>query len=181
MTDPYATLCVPPGASADDIKASYRRLSRAHHPDHGGDAARFRELAAAYEVLGDPERRREHDAAREKTSVLDDVLRGIFGGGQASVETRNLAEALARIAADADEAKRCAGDCANLVDIIRECGALGVDQGLQPSEGDDGDIVQLRAGLVALGDWFRGGNGASPLESAPEPRADRRRRKKERA
>ncbi|HET7169343.1 MAG TPA: J domain-containing protein [Candidatus Limnocylindrales bacterium] len=61
----YATLELQPGAGQREIRAAYRRLARATHPDgHPGDPAlerRFKRIARAYEVLSDPQRRRAYD------------------------------------------------------------------------------------------------------------------------
>jgi molecular chaperone DnaJ len=61
----YETLGVSPDASADEIKKAYRRLARQFHPDAnpGNEEAerRFKELAQAYEILSDPERRAQYD------------------------------------------------------------------------------------------------------------------------
>ena len=52
--DPRAVLGVGPGATWAEIKSAYRRLALQHHPDRpGGDAAMFRKIQAAYEVLED--------------------------------------------------------------------------------------------------------------------------------
>lgn len=63
--DPYDILGVSKTASADEIKSAYRRLAKQHHPDRNkGDKsaeAKFKEVQAAYEVLGDAERRRQYD------------------------------------------------------------------------------------------------------------------------
>jgi hypothetical protein len=52
--DPFAALDLPPGASAQEIAAAYRRLAKRWHPDRGGGAAaaaRMAEINAAYDVL----------------------------------------------------------------------------------------------------------------------------------
>jgi len=57
-------LGVRPTATAAEIKAAYRALVKQHHPDAGGDATTILALNAAWEVLGDGERRRAHDNQR---------------------------------------------------------------------------------------------------------------------
>jgi curved DNA-binding protein len=59
--DYYSILGVPKGASEDEIKKAYRKLAAKHHPDKGGDTAKFQELQQAYETLSDPARRQQHD------------------------------------------------------------------------------------------------------------------------
>jgi Meckel syndrome type 1 protein len=67
--DPYRTLGLAPGASADDIRRAYRRLAKANHPDSAGEAAlpRFLAIQAAYESLLGPARPRR-SGARAGTS-----------------------------------------------------------------------------------------------------------------
>jgi len=65
MSDFYEILEVPRDAPAEEIKKAYRRLARKYHPDaNPGDEdaeSRFKELAAAYEVLSDPDKRSQYD------------------------------------------------------------------------------------------------------------------------
>lgn len=65
--DYYAILGVPKGAAEKDIKSAYRKLARKWHPDANPDNAKaaeekFKEISEAYEVLGDPEKRKKYDA-----------------------------------------------------------------------------------------------------------------------
>jgi len=73
----YKTLGVSKKASEDEIKKEYRKLARKYHPDRNpGDKEaeeRFKEISAAHDVLGDPEKRKEYDEAGAFAG---------FGGGQ---------------------------------------------------------------------------------------------------
>jgi len=61
MSDHYQTLGVDRNASQDDIKKAYRRMAAQHHPDRGGDTAKFQDVQAAYETLSDPGKRQQYD------------------------------------------------------------------------------------------------------------------------
>jgi curved DNA-binding protein len=64
MNNYYNILGVDKSASADDIKKAYRKLAMKHHPDRGGDAAKFQEIQSAYETLSDPQKKNEYDNPR---------------------------------------------------------------------------------------------------------------------
>jgi molecular chaperone DnaJ len=99
MSSLYDTLEVKKGASEEEIKKAYRKLARKYHPDaNGGDKSaeeRFKEVQTAYDVLSDPEKRKQYDrfgsqngrpgpAAGPTVDFGDfdigDILGGLFGG-----------------------------------------------------------------------------------------------------
>src|ERR1700730_10130563 len=63
--DYYSTLGVAKTATGKELKQAYRKLARKHHPDvNPGDKSaemRFKEINEAYEVLGDPAKRKKYD------------------------------------------------------------------------------------------------------------------------
>ena len=59
--DYYEVLGVKKDASADEIKKAFRRAAVEHHPDRGGDEAKFKEINEAYEVLKDPTKKQRYD------------------------------------------------------------------------------------------------------------------------
>lgn len=59
--DYYEVLGVGKSASADEIKKAFRKAAVEHHPDKGGDEAKFKEINEAYEVLKDPSKRQRYD------------------------------------------------------------------------------------------------------------------------
>ena len=76
--DYYKTLGVDKKASQDEIKKAYRKLARQYHPDTNKDAGaeeRFKQISEAYDVLGDPEKRKKYDRGQ---SVFGGTP---FGGG----------------------------------------------------------------------------------------------------
>lgn len=88
----YETLEVPKDAPQKQIKKSYFRLSKVHHPDKGGDEHKFKEINAAYEILSDPEKREAYDkyglegvaeeGGRGGPGGADDLFSMFFGGSR---------------------------------------------------------------------------------------------------
>ena len=101
-TDYYKVLGVAPSASDKEVTKAYRKLARSLHPDaNPGDAKaeeRFKEVSAAYDVLGDGERRAQYDQLRHMGPMnfqagpggftmegdLADIFSAFMGGGRSS-------------------------------------------------------------------------------------------------
>lgn len=91
MRDPYEVLGVSKTASEAEIKKAFRALAKKHHPDtKGGDAAaqkRFQEISAAYDIVGDKEKRAKFDQgeidANGNPRGFDPGAHGYGGGGDA--------------------------------------------------------------------------------------------------
>jgi molecular chaperone DnaJ len=90
VRDLYEILGVRRDASQDEIRAAYRKLARALHPDVNADPAdqeRFKEITGAYEILSDPAKRRRYDefgsAGPQGAPFTDiqDLFDMFFGGG----------------------------------------------------------------------------------------------------
>src|SRR5262249_1868325 len=87
--DYYKILGVDRKADDKTIKSAYRRLARKHHPDVAKgkeNADKFREIAEAYEVLSDPEKRRRYDPSGPDGQPYAQPPPGAAGPGGFRVE-----------------------------------------------------------------------------------------------
>jgi DnaJ-class molecular chaperone len=89
--DPYSELGVAKGATADEIRKSFRKLAKAHHPDRNpnnkASEERFKRVTAAFDILGDEEKRKKFDRGeidadgRETHPGFRPGANGGFGAG----------------------------------------------------------------------------------------------------
>ena len=98
----YEVLGVTNSATQTEIKKAFKKLAIKHHPDRGGDAEKFKECNAAYEVLSDPEKRKTYDqygfdglknggmASGGFGDIFDIFFNGRGGGGRRQRETPQM-------------------------------------------------------------------------------------------
>ncbi len=165
--DLYKVLEVSKGASQDEIRRSYRRLARKYHPDanpgDGGAEERFKGIQQAYEILSNPEKRREYDEGP----------RQFFGAGD-NAGGRTASGADFQNFSDLSDLSDLFGGFGNLGDVFGQ--ATTNARGRRPSpKGEDVTVsvklkfkdalegVTTRVGVPveeACGDC--GGSGAAP-------------------
>jgi molecular chaperone DnaJ len=178
--DFYKALGVSKDASAAEIKRAYRKLARANHPDSKpGDKAaedRFKQVAEAYDVLGDEQKRKQYDEMRSMfanggfgpfggagggaggttTFDLGDLLGGVFGGGGGG--TRRTTRGAARRGSDIETSTTI-----GFVDAVEgvtvslrlaseapcpECRGTGARAGSMPRVCPECDGVGMRAASI---------------------------------
>jgi molecular chaperone DnaJ len=97
VDDHYKTLGVDKKASQEDIKKAYRKLARQYHPDTNKDAGaeeRFKRISEAYDVLGDPEKRKKYDRGQ---SVFGGAASPFGTGGSPGGDFGSFSDILSNI------------------------------------------------------------------------------------
>jgi molecular chaperone DnaJ len=179
----YEVLGVPKNASQDELRKAYRKLARQHHPDRNpGDASaeeRFKEVQGAYDVLSDPEKRKQYDAFGDgrvrrpgpggaggatfdfgDLGDLGDLFGGLFGRGRGGGRQQ---QARGRRGNDVEASVNLSfEDSLRGVDVVipveleaacRECGGSGAQPGTAPTicpECKGRGVTSESQGLFAL-------------------------------
>jgi len=178
----YDTLGVKKGSSADDIKKAYRKLAAKYHPDRNpGDASaeeKFKEVQNAYDVLADPEKRKQYDTFGSANgrpgfdprnfnfeggdftfTDIGDLFGGLFGGRGGTRTQRRQPERGADIEVSVsvsfeDSLRGLETKIpVEVTTACRECGGTGAQPGTTPvicPECHGRGVVSESQGLFAL-------------------------------
>jgi curved DNA-binding protein CbpA len=163
--DPYELLGVPREASGDDVRKAYRRLARQHHPDANPDVPeaeeRFKEIQQAYEVLSDPEKRRQYDE-RLRTSAR----RSRSSSRSTNTSQVDLADLLAKLgnrSGDRASGHKESGGGLRGSDLARIARLLGVNLDRLS------ELLDEAAGVRVHVTFERGGSATSGMPNANGP------------
>jgi molecular chaperone DnaJ len=169
IRDLYEILGVPRDASQEDIKKAYRRLAREYHPDvsQSHDAEdRFKEIAGAYEILSDPQKRQQYDRYGQGGGPMDfpfgdmaDIFEAFFGGGFTRGATtrrtrvRRGEDVFTSVQLTFEEAAFGAHRDLELdrLEACERCGGAGAEPGTAPSRcrscGGTGQVQDVRRSI----------------------------------
>jgi molecular chaperone DnaJ len=100
-SDYYKTLGVDKKASAEEIKKAYRKLARQYHPDRNPDdkgaEARFKDISQAYDVLGDPDKRKQYDSGSGPFATGAGPGGGFGGFGNFDFDASSMGDILSNL------------------------------------------------------------------------------------
>ena len=173
----YETLSIERSASQDEIKRSYRRLAMKFHPDRNPDdpeaEGRFKEATAAYEVLSDPEKRKQYDQyghaglrgtpghdfnrmnVEDIFSMFNDIFGGMGGAGRGGTGRQGVARGYdLETEVEVDLTEVLEGTSRDVqfkrLDVCNTCEGTGGKPGVQPSQcpscGGAGQVQQAGFG-----------------------------------
>jgi molecular chaperone DnaJ len=143
MRDLYEILAVPKSASAEEIKKAYRKLARQYHPDKNpGDKEaeeRFKEIQGAYDILSDPEKRKQYDQVGPR------IFSGVGGQGGNYQWSGNI------------------GDFGDLSDLFGGIFTRGGGAGRPQERGQRGNDVEVAVN-ISFEDSLKGLETTIPVE-----------------
>ena len=139
--DYYETLGVPKDAKPEQIKEAFRRLAQKYHPDKpGGDAAKFKEINEAYQVLSDAQKRAQYD--QYGSAFTEAQQKGGFSGFEGFRDWINWAEAMKEEQSRQKEEESSFNDFFDLGDIFSDFFSFGSSRGArQRSAQTNRDII----------------------------------------
>jgi molecular chaperone DnaJ len=101
MKDYYKILEVEEKASQDEIKKSYRKLAALYHPDKNPQGEeKFKEVAEAYEVLSNPEKRQKYDNRGNNPfqgTAYEDMFNQMFGGAKSQPRRKSAPDKIIKV------------------------------------------------------------------------------------
>jgi len=102
MKDYYKILEVNENSTEDEIKKSYRNLSKRYHPDVNPDGAeKFKEITEAYDILSNKNKKSEYDNVRtnpfRNNGSFEDIFSNMFGGGGFNQRRKSAPDKVVRI------------------------------------------------------------------------------------
>jgi molecular chaperone DnaJ len=169
--DLYAILGVSPDASQEDIKRAYRQLARQLHPDVNAEPdaeARFKQVSAAYEILSDPQKRRQYDLYGQAGGAqafpfgdVADIFEAFFGPGTFGQRRRPTRRSRARRGEDLRAAVRLSFEESvfgahrdvelQRLEACDRCDGSGAEPGTQPTRcatcGGAGQVQEVRRSI----------------------------------
>jgi molecular chaperone DnaJ len=191
--DYYEVLGVSREVDADELKRSYRRLAMEYHPDrNGGDeeaARKFKEVAEAFEVLSDPEKRQLYDryghagleggglpsfsAGRSPFDLFSEVLGDIFGMGGGRHGPQGGRDLLLDIELDLTEAAFGVKKTVQFhrQEVCSDCSGSGARPGSKPTAcrhcGGRGAVYRSLGGFMRVEQTCRGCGGSGQIITDP--------------